>query len=78
MPSGRDSARERPGECAGSSHDGVWPWGPHPRSVARYRLDVRTGVGALLIGSKPLSTLKARPPELKHGLKARTKDASVL
>ena len=76
--SGRDSGHERPGECACSSHDGVWPLGPHPCRVARYRLDVRNGVGALLIGSKPFSVLKARPPELKHSLLARPKGASVL
>ena len=60
-----------------SSHDGGWPLGPHPRRVARYRLDVRTGGGALLIRSKPFSVLKARPPELKQGLTARAEDASV-
>ena len=66
------------GSAPCSSHDGGWPLGPHPRRVARYRLDVRTGAGALLIRSKPFSVLKARPPELKQGLKARTKGASVL
>jgi len=48
--SGRDSGHERPGECACSSHDGGWPLGPHPCRVARYRLDVRTGVGACSFG----------------------------
>ena len=32
----------------------------------------------MLIRSKPLSVLKARPPELKHSLLARSKGASVL
>ena len=32
----------------------------------------------MLIGSKPLSMLKERPPELKHSLLARSKGASVL
>ena len=57
---------------------GSAPLEPHPRRVARYRLDACTGVGALLIGSKPFSTLKAWPPELKHSLLARSKGASVL
>ena len=69
--SGRDSGHVRPGECTVSSHDGGWPWGPYPCRVARYRLDACTGVGALLIRSKPLSVLKARPPELKHSFTAR-------
>ena len=75
---GEIAGHERPGECAGSSHDGGWPRGPHPCRVAQYRLDACTGVGALLIRSKPFSVLKARPPELKHSLLARPKGASVL
>ena len=50
---------------------------PYCKTPALYRLDVRTGAGALLIRSKPFSVLKARPPELKQGLTARAEDASV-
>ena len=58
-------------------------WYPWPVMVAVvtfvgiHRLDACTGVGALLIRSKPFSVLKARPPELKQGLTARAEDASV-
>jgi hypothetical protein len=46
--------------------------------LAWSRLDPRTGSGTVLIGSKPLSTLNAQPPELKHCVIARLEGASVL
>ena len=45
--------------------------------VAWSRLDPRTGSGTVLIGSKPLSTLNAQPPELKRGLMTRAQGAAV-
>ena len=57
---------------------GRWGTPPSPRCAIQTGCAHRCRVGAVLIGSKPLSTLKARPPELKHSLKALTKDASVL
>ena len=40
-------------------------------------IDAHTGLGTVLFGSKPLSTLNAQPPELKHGLTAWPEGASV-
>ena len=75
---GRGSGHEQPGECSGDSHDGGWPWGAPLGRMAWPRLDAHTGLGTVLFGSKPLSTLNAQPPELKHGLLARSEGASVL
>ena len=35
------------------------------------------GTGTVLFGWKPLSTLNAQPPELKHGLMTRAQGAAV-
>ena len=75
---GRGSGHEQPGECSWDSHDGGWPWGAPPGRMAWSRLDAHTGLGTVLIGWKPLSTLNPQPPELKHGLLARSEGASVL
>ena len=42
--------------------------GRPPWSRGLFILDPRTGSGTVLFGWKPLSTLNAQPPELKHGL----------
>ena len=52
------------------------PQAAHGR-MAWSRLDAHTGLGTVLIGSKPLSTLNAQPPELKLCFKAWTQGASV-
>ena len=68
--------------AVGSRHDGGWPLGPHaPLAALRDRDGMRAPWGGRLVDpfSKPLSVLnKARPPELKHSLLARSKGASVL
>ena len=76
--SGRDSGHERPGECACSSHDGGWPLGRHPCRVARYRLDVRTGVGACSFGSVLHLLPQGAPPALMRPSLTRPKVASML
>jgi len=74
---GRGSGHEQPGECSGDSHDGGWRWGAPLGRVAWSRLDPCTGSGTVLIGSIPLSTLNAQPPELKRGLMTRAQGAAV-
>ena len=55
----------------------VWRWGAPLGRVAWSRLDPCTGSGTVLIGSIPLSTLNAQPPELKRGLMTRAQGAAV-
>jgi len=72
------SGLEQPGECASDSHDGgrwVAVGGAPLGRVAWSRLPGsahRSGSGTVLIGSIPLSTLNAQPPELKLCFKAWT------